>query len=87
VVDRTYLKTYQSEKRPLELLRGFGYMDFYYADKYLDRTADFVEVLKSPKKIMKKAEVPKIELSGEYVYETGKRHYSPNEYKVNITLL
>jgi len=86
IIDRTYLKNYQSEKKPLEIVKGFGYMDNYYIDKYIDRTATYVTVLKSPKKLIKKLEIPKWELPTEYTYETGAQRWA-NEYKIDIKLL
>jgi hypothetical protein len=86
VTDRTYLKRYQSEKKPLEVVKGFGYMDNYYIDKYTYRTATYVTVLKSPKKLMKKLEIPKWGLPTKYTYETGAQRWA-NEYKIDIKLL
>jgi hypothetical protein len=85
-IDRTYLRTYQSEKKPLEIVIGYGYVKVYYMDRYLENTALYVNVIKSPKKLMKKVEDLKRELSNEYVYETGAQRWA-NESRTVLKLL
>lgn len=81
-IDKTYLKSYQSEKKPLEVLRGFGF-EWYYDGRTFDARID---VLKSPKKLMKKVEGVKIELESEYIYETGAQRWA-NESRTVLKLL
>lgn len=84
ITDTTYLKTYQSEKKPVEVKTGLGFQSYYRADH---KPSAIVDVIKSPKKLKTKVENIKFELNNKYTYETGKRSYSWNEYKVELTLL
>jgi len=74
-IDSTYLKTYRSEKKPIEVKNGIGFIWWY---KNIENTikATDVYVLKSPKKLMKKVEGIKIELESEYIHESGVQRYA-----------
>lgn len=82
-IDRTYWRRYQSEKQPLEINKGYGF-HWYYKDRTFNAEID---VLKAPKKLLKKVEDVKIELESEYVYESGEQNWRSNERKVTLKLL
>ena len=84
IYDATYLRTYQSDKRPLETEIGLGFQSYYRADH---KPSAILDVIKSPKKLKAKVEGLKFELNNRYIYETGKTNYSWNEYKVEVNLL
>lgn len=84
IIDKTYLKTYQSEKKPIEVKIGLGFQSYWRADH---KPSAIVDVLKSPKKLKNKVEDIKFELNDKYVYETGKMNYSWNEYRKELKLL
>jgi len=82
--DSTYLKNYQSEKKPVEVERGFGFI-WWYENRKIDVCN--AEVLKSIKKFSKKIDTPKIELESYYKYETGRMNWGSHEKKVIVNLL
>lgn len=82
--DYTYLKTYQSDKKPLEIKTGLGFQSYWKSDH---EPSAILDVIKSPKKLKTKVGGLKFELNNKYVYETGKRNYSCNEYKITLNLL
>lgn len=84
VTDHTYLKTYQSEKKTVEVKTGLGFQSYYRADH---KPSAILDVIKSPKKLKTKVENIKFDLNNKYTYETGKRNYSWNEYKIELNLL
>ena len=85
VTDYTYLKTYQSDKKPLEIKVGLGFQGYYNAEH---KPSAFLDVIKSPKKLKTKVENIKFELDDKYVYETGKKLNSwGREYKMELKLL
>lgn len=85
VTDHTYLKTYQSEKKPLEIKIGLGFQSYWRADH---KPSAQIDVIKSPKKLKTKVENIKFELNSKYTYETGKKISSwGGEYKIEINLL
>lgn len=85
VTDHTYLKTYQSEKKPLEIKIGLGFQSYWRADH---KPSAQIDVIKSPKKLKTKVENIKFELNSKYTYETGKKisHWG-GEYKIEVNLL
>jgi len=86
ITDKTYLKTYQSEKKPLEIEEGFGFL-WAHSTWKTTITPSSVDVLKSIRKFAKKVETPKIELDQQYIYESGKMHWSSSEKKITLNLL
>lgn len=86
IKDYTYLKTYQSDKKPLEIKLGLGF-NWYYKEDF--EFSGGIDVLKSPKKLKNKVENIKVDLNKTYTYETGKRSFGwgANEYKITLNLL
>jgi len=84
ITDSTYLKNYQSEKKPVEVERGFGFI-WWYENRKIDVCE--AEVLKSIKKFAKKVDIPKVELEPQYIYESGKMYSYWAEKKVIVNLL
>lgn len=84
--DKTYLRTYQSEKKPVEVVTGNGFIDSYYIDRPQSYPIN-VDVIKSMKKLVSKVDKPKVEFLDEYVYQTGKMTYSFSERKVTLKFL
>lgn len=87
ITDKTYLKSYQSEKKSLEIEKGFGFASPWQYKNYPDSLAGSVDVLKSIRKFSKKVETPKIELKSQHIYETGEMHWSSAEKRVTLNLL
>lgn len=83
VVDATYLKTYQSGKKPITIEKGLGFI-WWYNNKEVK--ANNVYVLKGIKKFIKRADFPQIKLEQEYAYESGKMTYSSNECKITVKI-
>ncbi len=84
ITDTTYLKTYQSDKKPLKVKKGLGFQSYWRVDH---KPSPILDVIKSPKKLKNKVEGIKFELNNRYVYETGKLNFSWNEYKIELNLL
>ena len=82
-LDRTYLRTYQSGKKPVEIKTGLGFKLYYSGEK----PSAVVDIIKSPKKLKTKIENIKFELSSKYTYETGKMYFQYMEYKLELNLL
>jgi hypothetical protein len=82
--DRTYLRTYQSDKKPLEVKTGFGFQHYYRADH---KPSASIDILKSPKKLKNKVDGIKVNLNDTYTYESGKMSYYYNERKVTLKLI
>lgn len=81
--DKTYKKRYPSERKPVEVERGYGFF-WYYEGRGFDAN---IQVLKSPKKLMEKVEGIKIEIESEYVLETSRGYYTKEEWKTTLKLL
>lgn len=81
--DKTYKKIYQSEKKPLEVERGYGF-EWYYENKSFNARID---VLKSPKRLMEKVEGIKIDLKPKYVTHTSYGYYNKEEHEITLRLL
>lgn len=81
-VDR---KRYTSEKKPVDIEKGLGF-GWLYSNSPNEGRWD-INILKSPKKLLKKIEGIKIELKPEYVYETGERYYGYSEHRTVLKLL
>lgn len=84
ITDTTYLKTYQSDKKPLKVKIGLGFQH-YWREEY--KPSVILDIIKSPKKLKKKVENIKIELDSKSVYETGKRSHIRSEYKIELNLI
>ncbi len=82
-LDKTYKKRYQSEKKPIEVEKGYGF-DWYYENRAIDAN---IYVLKNPKKLMEKVEGVKIELKPEYVLESSRGYYTKEEHLTTLKLL
>lgn len=85
-IDGTYLKHYQSEKKPLEINKGYGFDRYWRAipsEHILDANID---ILKSPKKLMKRVEGIKFNLESEYIYESGAQRWA-KEHRTVLRLL
>ncbi len=82
--DTTYKKTYQSEKKPVEVKTGHGF-EWFYNEKSI--SASNIDILKNPKRLMEKVEGIKIELLPEYIRETSRGYYSKEEWKITLKLL
>lgn len=82
-IDKTYKKRYPSEKKPMEVEKGYGFA-WYYENREFN--ADII-VLKSPKKLMEKVQGVKIELKSEYTLETSRGYYAKEEWKTTLKLL
>lgn len=81
--DSTYLKTYQSDRKPIEVQRGLGFIRWYNNQEV---KAGSIQVLKGIKKFIKKADFPQIKLEKEYVYESGKMAYHYHERKITVKI-
>jgi len=86
ITDKTYLRNYQSDKKPIETEKGFGFL-WVYSNWKVKITPESAHVLKSIRKFSKKVDTPKIELDQQYIYESGKQHWQSNESKVILNLL
>jgi len=83
IIDKTYLKTYQSSKKPLKVTKGLGFQSYYEG---VEPRAE-IDIIKSPKKLKSKVEDIRFELNNEYIYESGKLYYDFMERKVELKLL
>lgn len=82
--DKTYKKRYPSEKKPVEVERGYGFHWYYQGMKI----GTNIDILKSPKRLMEKVEGIKIELESEYILETSRGYYyAKEEWKTTLKLL
>lgn len=83
ITDKTYKKRYPSEKKPIEVEKGYGF-GWYYVN--IEFNAD-IQVLKSPKRLMEKVEGIKIEVEPEYTLEKSRGYYTKEEWKITLKLI
>jgi hypothetical protein len=82
-IDKTYQERYASDKKPIEVEKGYGF-EWYYNSKKIDAN---ITVLKSPKKLVEKVEGIKIDLKEEYVLENSRDYYTREHWKTTLRLL
>lgn len=83
--DKTYLQTYQSNKKPIEIKEGNGFIKWN-----IENTKQYpvnVDIIKGMKKLTSLSDKPEIKLEDEYIYESGRMAYSFSEKRVKLTLL
>lgn len=81
--DKTYKKLYSSEKKPLEVEKGYGFSWYYQGMKI----GNNINILKSPKRLMEKVADIKLNLEPEYNLEITKSFYVKEYWKITLRLL
>lgn len=82
-IDKTYKKLYPSQKKPLEVEKGYGFT-WHYENRVFSAN---IAVLKSPKKLVEKVEGTKIDLKSEYILEDSRGYYEKEYWKTTLKLL
>ena len=86
-IDKTYLKRYDSEKKPLEVSKGLGFGMVWESGFKSYKPSTKINVLKSPKKLIRKVDSPRIEFNDTYKFETGRMNFGSQEKKEILILL
>jgi hypothetical protein len=82
-IDKTYKKNYPSQKKPVEVEKGYGF-EWYYKNRGFNAN---ITILKSIKKLVEKVEGIKIEFKPEYVLEDSRGYYEKEYWKTTLKLL